>query len=98
MSITSYTLKIKELCDSLGSTNVIIDNEEMVQICLVGLTHGFGMIRSAILATEKPLSFSDLQLILLVDENHVDQTNNSHDGQMLYLRITKAKSARICRN
>ena len=34
MSIDNYTLKIKELCDSLGSINVNIDDDEMVQICL----------------------------------------------------------------
>ena len=33
MSITTYTLKIKELCDSLGSIGVNIDDDEMVQIC-----------------------------------------------------------------
>ena len=37
MSITGFTLKIKELCDALGSINVIIDDDEMVQICLGGL-------------------------------------------------------------
>ena len=37
MSITTYTLKIKELCDSLGSIGVNIDDDEMVQICLGGL-------------------------------------------------------------
>ena len=37
MSITSYTLKIKELCDALGSINVVIDDDKMVQICLGGL-------------------------------------------------------------
>ena len=37
MSIGSYTLKIKELCDSLGSINVNIDDDEMVQIGLKGL-------------------------------------------------------------
>ena len=36
-SITSYTLKIKELCDALGSIDVVIDDSEMVQICLGGL-------------------------------------------------------------
>ena len=30
MSITNYTLKIKELCDALGSINVIIDDDKMV--------------------------------------------------------------------
>ena len=33
MSITYYTLKIKELCDAIGSINVSIDGDEMVQIC-----------------------------------------------------------------
>ena len=33
MSIISYTLKIKELCDALELINVIIDDDEMVQIC-----------------------------------------------------------------
>ena len=32
MSIGSYTMKIKELCDSLASINVNIDDDEMVQI------------------------------------------------------------------
>ena len=34
MSITGYTLKIKELCDALGSINIVIDDDKMVQICL----------------------------------------------------------------
>ena len=42
MSITTYTLKIKELCDSLRSISVNIDDDEMVQICLGGLVQRFG--------------------------------------------------------
>ena len=49
MSIGNYTLKIKELCDALGSINVIIDDDEMVQICLGGLAPRFGAIRLAVL-------------------------------------------------
>ena len=30
MTITAYTLKIKELCDSLGSISINIDDNEMV--------------------------------------------------------------------
>ena len=41
MSITTYTLKIKEICDSLGSIGVNIDDDEMVQICLGGLAPQF---------------------------------------------------------
>ena len=41
MSITSYTLKIKELCDSLGSISVNVEDNAMVQICLGGLAPQF---------------------------------------------------------
>ena len=41
MSITTYTLKIKELCGSLSSIRVNIDDDEMVQICLGGLAPRF---------------------------------------------------------
>ena len=70
MSITSYTLKIKELCDSLDSIRINVDDDEMVQVCLDGITPRFGAMRTAILAKEKPPSF-DLQSMLLVEENHV---------------------------
>ena len=53
MSITTYTFKIKELCDSLGSISVNIDDDEMVQICLGGLATRFDTMRTAILAREK---------------------------------------------
>ena len=32
MSVTDYTTKIKEICDVLGSINVMVEEEEMVQI------------------------------------------------------------------
>ena len=38
MLITSYTLKIKALCDALGSINVIIDDDEMVQMTSMYIT------------------------------------------------------------
>ena len=31
MSVTDYTLRIKDLCNSGGSTNVAVDDDEMVQ-------------------------------------------------------------------
>ena len=71
ISIDNYTLKIKELCDALRSINVNIDDNEMVQICLSGLTPRFDTIRSVVLARENPLSFFDLQSMVLVEENHV---------------------------
>ena len=35
--VLDYTLKVKDLCDLLGSINITEDQEEMVQICLEGL-------------------------------------------------------------
>ena len=67
VSITSYTLKIKELCDSLGTINVNIDDDEMVQSCLNDLTPQFGTMRIVILARENPPSFFDLQSMLHED-------------------------------
>ena len=81
LSITNYTLKIKEPCDVLRSINVIIDDDEIVQICLGGLAPRFDTIRSAILSKEKPPSFFDLQSILLVEENHVRSRRNVPDDQ-----------------
>ena len=73
MSIISYTLKIKEICDSLGSISVNVDDEEMVQICLDGLAPRFDTMRTAVLARENPPSFFDLQSMLLVEETMFEQ-------------------------
>ena len=37
MSVIDYTMKVKQICDALGSTNVMVDEDEMVLICLGGL-------------------------------------------------------------
>ena len=41
MSVTDYTTKVKEICDALGSINVTVDEDEMAQICLVGLAQRY---------------------------------------------------------
>ena len=84
-------LKIRELCDSLESINVTIDDDEMVQICHGGLTPQFGAIRSTVLAREKSPSFFDLQWMLLVEENHVRTRSNTSNGQMLYTNSDKRR-------
>ena len=37
MSVSDYTAKINNICDSLDSINVNVDKDEMVQVCLGGL-------------------------------------------------------------
>ena len=64
MSITSYTLKIKQLCDSLASISVNVEDDEMVQICLGDLAPRFDAMRTVVLARENPSSFFDLQSII----------------------------------
>ena len=38
MSVTDYTSKIKEICDALGSIDVTVEEDEMVQLVLGGLS------------------------------------------------------------
>jgi hypothetical protein len=42
LSVADYTLKISEICESLASVDVDIDDSEKVQICLGGLASKFG--------------------------------------------------------
>ena len=70
MSVTDYSTKVKEICDALGSINVTMDEDEMVQINLSDLTQRYEPIRTTIFTREKPLSFFDLQSMLMVEENH----------------------------
>ena len=90
MSISSYTLKIKEPCDSLESNNVNFNDDEMVQICLGGLAPRFNTIRSVILTRENPPTLN-VQSMLLVEENHVETRGNTSDGQILYMNSDKAR-------
>ena len=91
MSITSYTLKIKELCDSLGSINMNASNDEMVQICLVSLAPWFDTMQTTVLARENPPSFFDLQPMPLVKENHVRTISTTSEGHMPYTHSDSGK-------
>ena len=82
--MNSYTLRIKDLCDSLGSISVNVDDDEMVQICLSGVAPRFGAMRTSVLAKDKAPSFFNLQCMLLVEENHVGTRSNASEGHMLY--------------
>ena len=93
MPITTYTLKIKELRDSLGSISVNVDDDEMMQICLGGLAPRFGAMRTAVLARQKSPSFFEIQSMLLVEENRMRTRSNASEGHMLY---THSNGGRGC--
>ena len=42
MTMAKYTSRIKEICDSLASIDVNVEEGKMVQICLRGLASKFG--------------------------------------------------------
>jgi hypothetical protein len=86
LSVADYTLKINEICESLASVDVNIDDNEKVQISLGGLASKFGAFRTAVCTREITPSFFDLQLMLLVEENHVGVSTSTHtDSKMLYM-------------
>jgi hypothetical protein len=85
LSVADYTLKISEICKSLASVDVNIDDSEKVHICLGGLASKFGAFRTAVCTRESTPSFFNLQSMLLVEENHVGASMCTHtDSKMLY--------------
>ena len=82
--MSDYTVKIKDLCDSLGAINVNIDDDEMVQIYLGGLSHKYGAFRITITTRENPPTFINLQSMLMVEENQLHLKSTVSNGQMLY--------------
>ena len=90
MTVIEYTMKIKETSEALGSINVMLDEEEMVQVCLGGLLQRYGPIRTEICTREKPPTFFDLQSMLMVEENHIGVSRGMHsDGQILYMEADR---------
>ena len=83
MSITSYSLKIKEFCNLLGLITVNVEDDEMVKIFLDGLAPWFVAMRTAILGRVNCPSFFNLQSILLIEENHARTRSKTSEGQML---------------
>ena len=85
LSVADYTSKIKDICDSLASIDVNIEEGELVQICLGGLASKFGAFRIVVCTRENTSSFFDLQSMLLVEENHAGALTSMHvDNKMLY--------------
>ena len=83
--MADYTSKIKDICDSLASIDVKIEEGEMVQVCLGGLASKFGAFRTAVCTRENTPSFFDLQSMLLIEENHAGASTSTHtDNKMLY--------------
>ena len=83
--MANYTSKIKDISGSLASIDVNVEEGEMVQICLEVLESKFGAFRNAPCTRENMPSFFDLQLMVLIEENHVGASTSTHaDNKMPY--------------
>ena len=83
--VADYTSKIKDICDSLTSIDVNVEEGGMLQICLRGLASKFGAFRTNVCTRENMPSFFDLQSVLLIEENHAGASTSTHtDSRMLY--------------
>ena len=90
--MTDNTTRIKDIRDSLASINVIVEEDEMVQVCLGGLALKFGAFRTMVCTRENTPSFFDLQLMLLVEENHAGVSTSTHvDNNMLYTKEDRSR-------
>ena len=87
MSVLDYTVKIKSICDSLGSINVNVDEDEMVQVCLGGLAQRFSPLRMAIMVRGNPDSFFNLQSLLLIEENHIQIKSKTSEGKIFFSKL-----------
>ena len=76
--MADYAAQIKETYDSLTSVNVNVEENEMVEGCLGGLASKFGAFQTTVCMRENTPSFFELQLMLLVEENHVGASMSMH--------------------
>ena len=85
LSVVDCTSKIKDICDSLASIDVNVEEGEMVQIYLRGLASKFGAFRNVVGTRENTPLFFDVQSMLLEEENKADASTSTHaDNKMLY--------------
>ena len=86
MSVVDYTFKIKEIYDTLGSINMTVYEDEMLQACLRGLVQRFGPLWTMVCMREKLPNFFDLiYSMLMVEENYTGVSKSVHaDNQMLH--------------
>ena len=78
MSISDYTMKIKNICESLASIGVTVEIEDKVEVCLYGLTPEYKQLRTLIQTRESIPTFNDLASLLIVEEK------NSLENILLY--------------
>ena len=92
MLVVDYTSKMKDICDSLASVDVNVEEDKMVKICLRGLASKFRAFQTVVCTRENTSSFFDIQSMLFVKENHAGASTSTHaDNKMLYTEGDRAR-------
>ena len=71
MSINDYTLKIKNIVESLTSIGVTIDDDDKVKVCLRGLGPLYKQFKMYIQTNENIPNFQELCSMLIVEEKNL---------------------------
>ena len=71
MSVNDYTLKIKNIVESLASIGVTIDDDDKVEVCLCGLGPLYKQFKTSIQTRENIPNFQDLCSMLIVEEKNL---------------------------
>ena len=79
MSVNEYALKINNICESLASINVKVEDDDKVEICLRGLGPKYKSFKTSILTRDNIPSFPHLVSMLVVEErNQMDDVNRGN--------------------
>ena len=72
-SINDYTLKIKNIVDSLASIGFTVEDDDKVEACLRGLTGSYKQFKTSIQTRENSPSFDELIPLLIVEEKNLGE-------------------------
>ncbi len=96
MSINEYSLKIKDIVESLASINVSVDDDDLVSVCLNGLGKEYKPFKTSIIVRENVPNFRDLDSMLIVEEKTLNedcstQNKNNVDEQAFYSNVNRGR-------
>ena len=81
------------MAKKLQLIKVNVEDDEIVQVCLGGLSSQFGAFRIAAYTRENTTSFFMLHSIFLVEKNHAGASTSMHtDGKMLYMEEDRPRA------
>ncbi|MCO5611286.1 hypothetical protein L7F22_065538 [Adiantum nelumboides] len=81
LSINDYTLKIKDIVESLASIAVQVEDDDKVEVCLRGLTPAYKQFKTSIQTRKNIPCFSDLIPMLVVEEKNLGEDSSSSQGR-----------------